>query len=198
MAKPLHCRYTPRFLFSSSRMPEIDNHLVISAIGPWRDKLASELLAAIRKRGCEVLDGRIIPLGDALSAQLLVAGNWSSIGKLETGIPKLAQALEVKIECLRTKDKIERPELRPFAVDINAPQQTDLLVHLLDFFAGQETVVAELVCQDYTADQTGARMVNIQLVVLVPVAQQPPALREAFMDLCDELHADGLLDPIKT
>lgn len=179
-------------------MPEIDNHLVISAIGPWRDDLAAKLLGAIRERGCEVRDGRINPLGDTLSAQLLVSGNWSSVGKLETGLPKLAEALEVKIESLRTKDRGDRPEMRPFAVEINAPQQTELLIHLLDFFAGQDSVVAELVCQDYSAGQTGARMVNIQMVVLVPLTQQPPALREAFMDVCDELHADGLLDPIKT
>jgi glycine cleavage system transcriptional repressor len=36
------------------------------------------------------------------------------------------------------------------------------------------------------------------MVCHVPVSQHPQALREAFMDLCDDLNADGMMDPIKT
>ncbi len=179
-------------------MQDIGNKLVISAIGPWRDSLSLDLIREIRERGGEILDCRISGLGDAHVAQMLISGNWSSIGKLETALPAIAQKLDLQIQGRRTKDRDDRPETRPYAVEINAPQQPDLLIHLADFFASHDSVIAELVCQDYSAGQTSAAMVNIQLVTYVPVTAQPPALREAFMDLCDDLNADGILDPIKS
>ncbi len=179
-------------------MQDISNNLILSAIGPWRDEIGGLLLREIRERGCEILDCRMGLLGDALSAQLLVSGNWSAIGKLETALPAICKKLDLRIQAIRSKGRGERPELRPFAVEINAPQQPDLLLHIHDFFVSQHSVLAELVCQDYQAGQTGANMVNIQLVVLVPITALPPTLREAFMDLCDDLSADGILDPIKS
>ncbi len=179
-------------------MPDIHKYLIINALGAWRDNLSARLIKEIRERGCEILDCRIGMLGDAMTAQLMVSGNWSSVGKLETALPAIGDKLEIELSGLRTRDRSERPDTRPYAVEINAPQQPDLLPALIEFFNNQDTVVAELVCQDYSAGQTGARMVNIQMVVLVPITAQPPALRESFMDTCDELNADGMLDPIKS
>lgn len=179
-------------------MPDINKHLIINALGPWRDTHCQQLMREIRERGCEILDSRLCMLGEAFSAQLMIAGNWSSVGKLETALPAISDKLDLQITGLRTQDRTDRPETRPFAIDINAPQQPDLLPALVDFFAQQGCVVAEMVCQDYAAGQTSARMVNLQLVVLVPITAQPPALRESFMDVCDELNADGIFDPIKS
>jgi glycine cleavage system transcriptional repressor len=74
----------------------------------------------------------------------------------------------------------------------------DLLSHLLAFFDEQGVRVREVVTQNYASGYTGADMCNVHLVVHVPVDQHPQALRDAFMDLCDELNADGLFDPIKS
>ncbi len=178
-------------------MPEINNHLVLSVVGPWRDRLTVDLLKAIRDRGCEVKECRVTPIADAITGCVLITGNWSSVGKLETALPNLAEKLGVQLQFHRTADREDRPDMRPFAVDLNVPQQPDLLVNVIDFFASQDVVVTELVHQDYETSQTSAPMTNIQLVVLVPITQHPPALREAFMDFCDDINADGILDPIK-
>ena len=87
--------------------------------------------------------------------------------------------------------------MRPYAVEIIAPQEAGLLRDVLDFFRSHESAVVEIVAQHYDAAQTGAALASLQMVVHVPISAHPPALRESFMDLCDELHADGLLDPIK-
>lgn len=179
-------------------MQDMHKHLIVSALGAWRDDLSTLLLREIRERGCELMDGRICMLGDSFSVQLMVAGNWSSVGKLETALPGIADKLNIQVQGARTRDRQERPNMRPFAVEINAPQQPDLMQALLAFFSQQDCVVAEMVAQDYLAGQSGAHMVNLQMVALVPIAAQPPVLREAFMDACDELNADGMLDPIKS
>ena len=90
------------------------------------------------------------------------------------------------------------PDFRPYAVDVIAPQQPDLLVHLLEFFSAQGVQSPEISSQKYASTHTGASMCSVQMVCHVPVSQHPQALRESFMDLCDDLNADGMMDPIKT
>jgi len=123
---------------------------------------------------------------------------YDPLGRLETALPGIAEKLDFQVRFQRCSMREQHPEHRPYAADVIAPQQPDLLVHLLEFFHGQDVEVAEMTTQKYTSSHTGAGMCNVQLVLHVPVNQHPQALRESFMDLCDDLNADGMLDPIKT
>ena len=179
-------------------MPPSENLLSISVLAPPRPLLALELFRAIRERGCEVEDCRIAPIGDRITANMVVSGNWSALGRLETALPGVAEKLELQVRFQRCNPREPNPDFRPYAADVIAPQQPDLLVHLLEFFHGQDVQVAEMSTQKYLSTHTGAGMCSVQLVLHVPVNQHPQALRESFMDLCDDLNADGMLDPIKT
>lgn len=179
-------------------MPATENYLSISVLAPVRAKLTLDLVKAIRERGCEVQDCRAAPIGDRLAASLVVSGNWSALGKLETALPGIAQKLELQVQFIRCGARPQNPEFRAYAVDVVAPQQGDLLLHLLEFFENQGVEVAEIVTQKYQSSYTGAGMCSTQMVLNVPVTEHPQKLREAFMDLCDDLNADGMLDPIKT
>ena len=178
-------------------MPEINHQLLLWATGPWKDTHLPELLSALSDRGCVSHDMRVSQLQDGFATHMVVAGNWSSIGKLETALPGLAEKLGLQIGASRIAARPAEPELRPFAVELSAPQQADLLPALVQFFAHHGVSVAEVVSQPYQAHMTQAPMVNMQLVVLVGASAQPPALRESFMDFCDDYHADGIFDPIK-
>ncbi len=179
-------------------MPPIENYLAISVLAPARPQLALDLFKAIRERGGEVEDCRIAPIGDRLAASLIVSGNWSALGKLETALPGLAQKLELQVQFTRCGTRPQNPEFRAYAVDVVAPQKQNLLLLLLEFFQKQGVDVAEIVTQKYESSYTGAGMCSVQMVLHVPVNQHPQALREQFMDLCDDMNADGMLDPIKT
>ena len=179
-------------------MPPIENLLSLSVLATPRPQLALELFRAIRERGCEVEDCRIASVGDRLSASLLISGSWAALGRLETAMPGIAQKLDLLVQFSRCGPREPAPDFRPYAVEVIAPQQQDLLVHLLEFFAGQDVDVPEVMVQKYASQHTGAGMCSVHMVVHVPVNQHPQALRESFMDLCDDLNADGLLDPIKT
>ncbi|MDE2149268.1 MAG: amino acid-binding protein [Gammaproteobacteria bacterium] len=175
-----------------------DNYLSISVLARPRPQLALELFRAISERGGEVEDCRLAPVGDLLTANLVVSGNWSALGRLETALPGIAEKLDFQVRFQRCAMREQNPDYRPYAADVIAPQQPDLLVHLLEFFHGQDVEVAEMTTQKYVSSHTGASMYNVQMVLHVPVNQHPQALRESFMDLCDDLNADGMLDPIKS
>ncbi|MDA3920946.1 MAG: amino acid-binding protein [Salinisphaera sp.] len=179
-------------------MPEIKKHLSIVALGANRDKLARDLVTAIARRGCEIVECRITPLGDRFSACLLLAGNWSAMGKMESALPGLAEHLGLSIQFQHTRPAPAEPDYRPYAAEVVAPQHAKLLGELIGFFTEQDVRVHEASVQAYQSGLTGADMCTLHMSLQVPVDHHPQTLRDAFMDICDDLHADGLLDPIKS
>lgn len=178
--------------------PESRNLLALTAIGPEREGQVTELVRAILDRGCEIVECRLAHLGACFTCGLVVTGNWSSLGRLETALPSLAERLSLKLHLHRCETAVSQSKYRPYGVEVVAPVRPDLLNHLLAFFDAQEVLVREIVTQEYASGYTGADMCNIHLVVHVPIDQHPQALRDGFMDLCDELNADGMFDPIKS
>jgi glycine cleavage system transcriptional repressor len=178
-------------------MPEIKKYLSIVALGANRDKLAVDLVGAIARRGCAIADCRIAPLGDHFSAALLLAGNWSAMGKMESALPGIAEQLGLAIQFQHTQSSPGQSDYRPYAAEAVAPQQPRLLGEIIHFFTDQNIRVVEVSAQVYDSSLTGAAMCNLHLALQVPNDHHPQTLRDAFMDICDDLHADGLLDPIK-
>ncbi len=179
-------------------MPEVRKHLALIALAPYRERLAADLVEAVEKRGCEVSECHIMPLGQQFSASLLLSGNWSALGKLESALPGLAESLGLEVHAAHTQPTEDATDYRPYAAEIIAPQHGKLLGELLSFFAAQDVRVMEINAQAYESGYTGAALTSINMALHVPLNQHPQTLREAFMDLCEDLHADGLLDPIKT
>lgn len=185
-------------LAAQPTMPEIRKYLSLVALAPDRERLASDLVAAVDKRGCEIMECRIGPLGAHVAAALLISGNWSALGKFESALPGLAEQLGLLIHSAHTEAAPEAADHRPYAAEVVAPQQSRLLGELVQFFGAQEVRVTEVSAQAYDSAYTGAAMCSVHLNLQVPLNQHPQTLRESFMDLCDDLHADGMLDPIKS
>lgn len=176
----------------------VTSYLCITALGANRSGLAEDLINAVVERGCDIEDCRAFPLGTHLSASLLVRGNWSALGRLESALPGLSERFELDIHFARSEKRPPMPQYRAYGVEVTAPRQRQLLPRLLHFFSEQGAFVTEVSTQDFESTHTGAAMCNLQMMVNLPLSEHPPALRESFMDLCDELNADGILDPIKT
>lgn len=179
-------------------MPETKKYLCFVALGPSRERLAADLVNAVARRGCNITECRITPLGTHFSAAIMATGNWSAMAKLESALPGVAEHLGLAVQYEHGHPHALTPEFRPYSAEIVAPQQPRLLGELLDFFSQQGTQVVEINAQEYDSSFTGATMCTLHLALHVPMDQHPQTLRDTFMDLCDDLHADGLLDPIKS
>lgn len=179
-------------------MPETRKYLSLVALAPESARLAADLVGAVSKRGCDIVECRIAPLGRHAAASLLISGNWSALGKLESALPGLAEQLGLQIRVAHSGATTPATDYRPYAAEIVAPQQASLLNELIAFFGSQEVHVSEVSAQAYDSGYTGAAMYTVHLTLQVPLNQHPQTLRESFMDLCDDLHADGMLDPIKS
>lgn len=178
-------------------MPETRKYLSVVALAPNNERLAADLANAISQRGCDIVECRVSPLGGHAAAALLISGNWSALGKLESALPGLAEQMGLQIHAAHSQIEVPSNQYRPYVAELVAPQQSTLLSELINFLDAQGVRVTEINAQAYDSAHTGASLCNVHMALQVPLSQHPQTLREAFMDLCDDLHADGMLDPIK-
>lgn len=172
-------------------------HLAISALGTDRTGLVHELTRLIAECGASISESRMAALGTEFAMLLLVSGNWHSLARLETEVKKLADAGSLVLQVKRTEPRSARAEMLPYSVDVVCLDQTGIVSHLSGFFSARGIDIAELSTRAYAAAHTGAPMFSVQMIVNVPGKVHLSALREEFMDFCDRLNLDAILEPVK-
>jgi glycine cleavage system transcriptional repressor len=171
--------------------------LVVSAIGENRPDTLHALTRAIKDCGCSVAESRMHLLGADFAMQALVTGAWNMLAKLESQLPKLEKDLGLRVSFHRTTEQPAREELIPYTVDVVCPDQPGILFNLTDFFLQRQIGVEEFSTHTYTAPHTGAPMFSVYIVVSIPTSVHIPMLREEFLDFCDHLNLDAILEPVK-
>ena len=62
----------------------------------------------------------------------------------------------------------------------------------------KETIEADVSTRTYPAAHTGAQMFSVQMIVNVPSRLHLAHLREEFMEFCDSLNLDAIMEPVKS
>lgn len=156
------------------------------------------LLSAISERDASVSLCHITRHGQSAVMSLSVAGHWGALGRIETAMPALADQLGLKVQLFRTQAEAPKRPFRPYAVELYAPQQAELPPAFIEFFLSQDVEIRDLSASTYRSGISGGDLMNLSLILDVPLDIAPHTLREGFMDLCDDMRADGVLDPIKS
>jgi glycine cleavage system transcriptional repressor len=171
--------------------------IAISAIGGDRTGLVYDLTRVVVDCGGNVLESRMTALGNEFAMLLLVSGNWHTLAKLEGELQKVAEASGMTISARRTELKPLRPDVVNYTVDVVCLDQPGVLHSLAGFFASRGVDIGDISTRTYSAAHTGAPMFSVYMVVHVPTRIHIAALREEFMDLCDNLNLDAILEPMK-
>jgi glycine cleavage system transcriptional repressor len=171
--------------------------IAISAIGGDRTGLVYDLTRVVVDCGGNVLESRMTALGNEFAMLLLVSGNWHTLAKLEAELQKLGEASGMTISARRTEIKPPRPDVVNYTVDVVCLDQPGVLHSLAGFFASRGVDIGDISTRTYSAAHTGAPMFSVYMVVHVPTRIHIAALREEFMDLCDNLNLDAILEPMK-
>jgi glycine cleavage system transcriptional repressor len=176
---------------------QVKQHLAISAIGSDRTGMVHDLTRVITECGGSISESRMTALGSQFAMLLLVSGNWAALARLETELKKLADTAGLNLLLKRTEERAPRGEMLPYSVDVVCLDQTGIVSNLSGFFSARGIDIAELSTRSYAAAHTGAPMFSVQMLVNVPSRLQLAALREEFMDFCDHLNLDAILEPVK-
>ena len=173
------------------------HYLVISALGEDRPGIVQELSRVILDAGCNIEDSRMTVLGGEFAVILLVSGNWNNIAKLESALGGAERRLGLTIVSKRTEARRPAADLLPYSVDVVALDHPGIVHHLAEFFSSRDINIEELSTATYAAAHTGTPMFSVHMTVNVPASVHIASLREEFMDFCDELNLDAVLEPVK-
>jgi glycine cleavage system transcriptional repressor len=187
----------PLLTESASRPAANENYLLISAFAPQPDSPLVAITRRIADCGCNLVEARVASLGHDLSVLALAVGPWDAIAKLETALGKLERGENLRIVHFRTGPKPMQTMLLPYVVEVVAADKSGILHQLAEFFARRGISIEQLHSTRYRAMQTGADMFSAQITVGIPAATHIAALRDDFLEFCDGLNLDAIMDPMK-
>lgn len=171
--------------------------LVISALGEDHPGIVNQLSKAILDHGCNIEDSRMTVLGGEFAAMLLVEGKWNTLAKIENALPELGRQLGMTIISKRTGERATKGNLLPYAVDVISMDHPGIVNNLAGFFAERNINIEDMSTSSYAAAHTGTPMFAVHMTVGIPADMHIAALREEFMDYCDRLNLDAVLEPLK-
>ncbi len=178
-------------------MSKPNNQLVISALGEDRPGIVNDLSHAIYQLGCSISDSRMTILGGEFAMLLLVEGPWNQLAKLEGQIKELEKKLSMTIVSRHTQHLPAHGDKLPYSVEVVALDNPGIIHKLSNFFAQRHINIEELITSTYSAPHTGTQMFSVELNVSVPAQTQITELRDEFMDFCDTMNLDAILEPLK-
>ena len=145
-----------------------------------------------------IVESHMTAMGSEFAMLVLVSGNWHSIAKLEGELPKLGEKLKITVEIHRTENRSTSDDLLPYAIDVICLDQPGIVANLSSFFSTREIEISEFNTTSYAAAHTGTPMFSVQMVINIPATTQIAELREEFMEFCDELNVDAIMEPHKS
>ncbi|TBR07550.1 MAG: glycine cleavage system protein R [Lysobacter sp.] len=182
---------------SAARPSPNENHLLINAYTVHPESPLLTVTRRIADSGCNMVDARLSTVGRDVSVTALAVGSWDSVAKLEAMLTRLEREEGLKLIWYRTGPKPVQSNLLPYVVEVVAADKPGILFQLADFFDRQGITIETLHCSRYRAMQTGADMFSAQLTIGVPSSMHIAALRDDFLEFCDHLNLDAIMDPMK-
>jgi glycine cleavage system transcriptional repressor len=173
-------------------------HLAVSAIGSDHTGMVHDLTRIITDCGGNIAESRMAALGSEFAMQLLVTGNWHTLARIESELGRLADTASLSVHLRRTEARAARKELVPYSIDIVSIDQAGIVAGLSGFFAARSIDICEAATRSYPAAHTGAPMFSVQMTINVPSRMHVSQLREEFMDYCDSMNLDAILEPVKS
>jgi glycine cleavage system transcriptional repressor len=171
--------------------------IVLSAIGTDRTGVVQDIAKVVLACGGNIEESRMTTLGAEFATLMLVSGNWHTLDKLERGLEKLGKDDNLTVTIRKTDARPTKDDRMPYAVDVVSLDTPGIVFSLASFFASRDIEIADVATRRYAAAHTGAPMFAVQLAVNIPSAVNLAQLRDEFLELCDHLNLDAILEPVK-
>ena len=168
--------------------------LAITVIGPDRAGLIRDLTRIVADASGNIQESRMITLGSEFAVLMLISGNWHSVGIIREKLQKLQEDGEVTIS-IRDSAPKTGVVAAPYVIDVVSLDHEGIVHGLSKFFADRGLEISELNTRQYNAPHTGAPMFSVQMTVNIPSDIQISALREEFLDFCDNENLDAIMEP---
>jgi len=171
--------------------------LVISALGKDHSGIVNDVSKSILDSGCNIVDSRMSILGGEFALMLMIEGNWNTLAKVESGLKQLEQSMGLTIISTRTENRVHTQNLVPYIVEVVALDHPGIVHQLANFFTSHSINIEDLNTTTYAAAHTGAKMFSVNMTIEIQAETHIPRLRDEFLDFCDQLNLDAIIEPVK-
>lgn len=171
--------------------------LAITALGNHQINFIGEILPAVRDCKCSILEIRSSRLAQSTAAYLLIQGNWNQIAKFESTLDIIQKRLDIKIHTLRPEQKNKAKEYLPYSLETISLDRDNVTESIASFLIDRDVEIEEITGSCYQAPYIQTSVFSTKFVILIPPQLPLLSLREEFLDFCDQLNIDAILEPIK-
>lgn len=175
--------------------------LVFTVLGANHPGLLVDITRAIKEAKCGIIESRLTELDTHFAGHLLVEGNWNHIARLENALDALSNRLELKIQHQRIQEPEEPAkedtQALPYAIDIFATDQINNVSDLTEFLTSRGVDILDISSSRQPAPFTGSPLFLAHMVIRVPSGTRIISLRDEFLDFCDQMNLDAILEPVK-
>lgn len=171
--------------------------LALVVLGKRSTHFIVEILAAISSCSCHVVELRSSQLAQTTAAYLLIDGDWNHIAKLESILDGLQKRLEINIHMLRPESNPVDCKSIPYTLETISLNRGDIIESITRFMLGRDIDIEEISASCYQAPYIQNPVFSTKFILLIPHAVKLLALREEFLDFCDHLNIDAIIEPIK-
>ena len=175
----------------------MQNYLVVSALVENSSEIIQKISQLSKSSGCNIVDSRFKVLGHELSLTIFLSGTWDAIAKIEDMLGILAQEHQIKILTKRTTVDSLQGDAMPYAVDVVGIDHSGIIVDITDFMSNNNLLIQEMSSNTYEASLTGAKMFSLHMMVNIPMDTSIAAIRGDFIEFCDRLNLDAIMEPVK-
>ena len=170
--------------------------LVISALGADRPGIVDELSNIIYSHSLNIEDSRMTVLGGEFAILLLVSGEQSSIEGIQAKSTDIEQALQMRLLIKTTTESVPAGNSIPYSVEVAAIDHPGIVNNISRFFSSRNINIVNLQTERYAAPHTGSPMFALHMTIGISADTNIALLRDAFMQVCDELNLDAELKNI--
>jgi glycine cleavage system transcriptional repressor len=171
--------------------------LAITVLGPKTNDFLVEALSAINSCQCSIVELRSANLTELTALYLLVDGSWNHIAKLQPHLESSAKQFQVQIHMLRPEEDCPVVAGIPYTVETMCLDDKDVLLAITAFLTERGILIEEVTASRQQAAFFKNTVFSSKLLLLVPDHVAILSLREDFLDFCDSLNIDAILEPIK-
>ncbi|MBI2993920.1 MAG: glycine cleavage system protein R [Gammaproteobacteria bacterium] len=172
-------------------------YLVLTALGENSPRAIEQFSKAVRDCGCNITDSRMTVLGNEFAAVMMIAGTWDAIAKIEDQLPRLGQDTGLAIHRKRTTARKPAAAQMPYAIDVVCCDRPGVVHDIAKFIADNDIQIQDMYTSTYQAMHTQTPMFSLHMTIAVPTNVSISALRGEFMDFCDRLNLDAIMEPVK-
>jgi glycine cleavage system transcriptional repressor len=170
------------------------NYLVLTAVGPDRPGLVSEISSLVLAAGANLEDSRMAILGGEFALLMLVSGEQRAVSTVEHGAAELGAHLGLRVLTKPTSPQQAPRDFLPYQIRVTGVDRPGIVQRVAAVLAGRGVNVASLESRLAYAPLSGTPMFILEAALQIPSALALADLRRELAQACDEENWDFTLE----